>query len=114
MDIFRLVEAMTYDDFLLGPYRPPLYGAHETSSLHLAVTILNKQATDFAKKQTGGQSSISESTQGLSGSYTLENIPFPAPACSFRRSFGRTAVSLSPSNLIGKPQACHSVLAAHI
>lgn len=40
--------------------------------------------------------------------------PFSSPRLQFGRSFGRTAVSLSPSNLIGKPQACHSVLAAHI
>lgn len=40
--------------------------------------------------------------------------PFSSPRLRFWRSFGLAAVSLSPSNLIGKPQACHSVLAAHI
>lgn len=35
--------------------------------------------------------------------------PFSSPRLRFWRSFGLDAVSLSPSNLIGKPQACHSV-----
>lgn len=54
--------------------------------------------------------------------WTAENIPSPAhphphplpAACSFGDHFAAAAVSLSPSNLIGKPQACHSVPAAHI
>lgn len=40
--------------------------------------------------------------------------PLSSPRLQFWRSFCLAAVSLSPPNLIGKPRACHSVLAAHI
>lgn len=40
--------------------------------------------------------------------------PLSSPRLQFWRSFRLAAVSLSPPNLIGKPRACHGVLAAHI
>lgn len=64
---------------------------------------------DFTKNKHECRRGAQESKQGLS-----QWLFFPAPRLRFWRSFGHATMSLSPSNLIGKPQACHTVPAAHI
>lgn len=80
--------------------------------ISLSVFKTTKPVISPKNKHESG-TAAQETKQGLSDSCTFEHC-FSSPRLRFWRSFGRATVSLSPSNLIGKPQACHSVLAAHI
>lgn len=81
------------------------------SSLYISLSLF-KTAKPLISPKTNS-SSGEQTGASVTHVYGWEH-PFSSPRLQFWRSFGRIVVSLSPSNLIGKPQACHCVLAAHI
>lgn len=81
-----------------------------TSSTSLSVQKI-KNAAFFTQNKFDSRAAAPQSKRGCCDSCAH---PFSSTRLRFSGSFGHATVSLSPSNLIVKPQACRTVLAAHI